>query len=224
MFSYQGSCRSFQATACIDYHSALLLSRTFSIRFRHRFLLPAIFQMPFCRLPVVPPPRLRSAGSQKFSSVISDRCYLITMGRNCQHFSCFLFISDNSHIFTVSNRKKLRSALSDYSSLCIPQNHLSVLHIFFFSHNIMNPEYASSRERFYHLFQHDILLSCFGCYNNCNTSDKGAVMKIDRLIGILSLLLQKETETIPHWPGSSKCHPAQSAGILKPSAGQAFPL
>ena len=29
MFSYQGSCRSFQATACIDYHSALLLSRTF---------------------------------------------------------------------------------------------------------------------------------------------------------------------------------------------------
>ena len=29
MFSYQGSCRSFQATAYIDYHSALLLSRTF---------------------------------------------------------------------------------------------------------------------------------------------------------------------------------------------------
>ena len=64
----------------------------------------------------------------------------------------------------------------------------------------MNPEYASSRERFYNLFQHDILLSCFGCYNNCNTSDtsdKGAIIKIDRLVGILSLLLQKETETIP---------------------------
>ena len=37
LFSYQGSCRSFQATACIDYHSALLLSRTFFIRFRHLF-------------------------------------------------------------------------------------------------------------------------------------------------------------------------------------------
>ena len=59
----------------------------------------------FCLPPVVPPPRLRSAGSQKFSSVISDRCYLITLEGNCQRFSCFLFISDNSHIFTVSTAK-----------------------------------------------------------------------------------------------------------------------
>ena len=111
-------------------------------------------------------------------------------------FLFFIYFRQFTH-FHCFNRKKLRSALSDYSSLCIPQNHPSVLHILLFSHNITNPEYASSRERFYHLFQHDILLSCFGCYNNCNTSDKGAVMKIDRLIGILSLLLQKETETIP---------------------------
>ena len=105
MFSYQGSCRSFQATACIDYHSALLLSRTFFHSLSTFFLLPAIFQMTFCRLPVVPPPRLRSAGSQKFSSVISDRCYLITIRGNCQRFSCFLFISDNSHISSISTAK-----------------------------------------------------------------------------------------------------------------------
>ena len=30
-----------------------------------------------------------------FGPVISDRCYLITLKRNCQRFSCFLFISDN---------------------------------------------------------------------------------------------------------------------------------
>ena len=105
LFSYQGSCRSFQATACIGYHSAMLLSRTFFIRFRHLFLPPAILRMAFCLPPVVPPPRLRSAGFQKFSSVISDRCYLITLEGNCQRFSCFLFISDNSHIFTVSTAK-----------------------------------------------------------------------------------------------------------------------
>ena len=105
MFSYQGSCRSFQATALIFYQSIFRLSRTFFIRFRHLFLPPAILRMAFCLPPVVPPPRLRSAGFQKFSSVISDRCYLITLEGNCQRFSCFLFISDNSHIFTVSTAK-----------------------------------------------------------------------------------------------------------------------
>ena len=95
LFSYQGSCRSFQATARIDYHSTLLLSRTFfrplSTLFFSRHL-PMAVRLP----PVVPPPRLRSAGFQKFSSVISDRCYLITLEGNCQRFSCFLFISDSS--------------------------------------------------------------------------------------------------------------------------------
>ena len=61
MFSYQGSCRSFQATACIDYHSTLLLSRTFfrplSTLFFSRHL-PMAVRLP----PVVPPPRLRPAG------------------------------------------------------------------------------------------------------------------------------------------------------------------
>ena len=32
-----------------------------------------------------------------FSSLISDKCYLIIGGANCQCFFRFLFISDNSH-------------------------------------------------------------------------------------------------------------------------------
>lgn len=43
--------------------------------------------------------------------------------------------------------------------------------------------------------KHDILLSCFWWYNNIQ---KGAAMKIDRQIGILSILLQKDVVTAPY--------------------------
>lgn len=130
MFSYQGSCHSFLATALIFYQIHFALSRTFLFSF-----LP--FRFPLGRLqatacigyhickalstvffhlfssasgsfssallpPAVPPPRLRLAWFPAAfqGPVISDRCYLITRKRNCQCFFCFLFISDNSYNFS----------------------------------------------------------------------------------------------------------------------------
>ena len=123
LFSYQGSCRSLSsdslymlpqrfafvknifssfrflfsqlsATACLGYHISTALSTSF-------LTVSLCLQTRFFRSPAsgcsasASPADLISCG---FSSpVISDRCYLITTGRNCQRFSCFLFISDNSH-------------------------------------------------------------------------------------------------------------------------------
>lgn len=48
-------------------------------------------------------------------------------------------------------------------------------------------------------------------------------MKIDRLIGILSILLQKETVTAPALAEQFKYREGQSAGILTPCARRASP-
>ena len=84
-----------QATACIGYHISKALSTVFFICFFSASSSSSSASMP----PAVPPPRLRLAWfSAAFQvPVISDRCYLITAGGNCQCFFCFLFISDNSH-------------------------------------------------------------------------------------------------------------------------------
>ena len=158
MFSYQGSCRSFQATALIFYQSSFRLSRTFfhslltsfsSVRHFSDGILPSSGRSasasPVSRLSEVFLRHQRQVLSYHPGRELSTFFLFFIYFRQFTHFHCF-------------NRKKLRSALSDYSSLCIPQNHPSVLHILLFSHNIMNPEYASSRERFYNLFQHDIPL------------------------------------------------------------------
>ena len=47
----------------------------------------------------------------------------------------------------------------------------------------------------YSALKRDILLSCFLCYN---APIKGAVMKIDRQMGILSILLQRDIVTAPY--------------------------
>ena len=81
------------ATACLGYHISTALSTSF-------LTVSLCLQTRFFRSPAsgcsasASPADLISRG---FSGpVISDRCYLITTGRNCQCFSCFLFISDNS--------------------------------------------------------------------------------------------------------------------------------
>ena len=130
MFSYQGSCRSFLATALIFYQIYFALSRTF-LFFFSAVSLPSrsassdsLYRLShlqgvvnsFFHLfssasgsfssalppPAVPPPRLRLAWFPAAfqGPVISDRCYLITRKRNCQCFFCFLFISDNSYNFS----------------------------------------------------------------------------------------------------------------------------
>ena len=48
-------------------------------------------------------------------------------------------------------------------------------------------------------------------------------MKIDRLIGILALLLQQERVTAPSWPEPSRYPGAPSSGTWKPCAGPVFP-
>ena len=45
----------------------------------------------------VPPPRLQKSVPVFRIAVISDKWYPIMYGSNCQCFSCFLFISDNSN-------------------------------------------------------------------------------------------------------------------------------
>ena len=127
MFSYQGSCRSFLATALISYQIRSALSRTFLFffsavplssrsassdslyRLSHlQGVVNSFFHLFFQRFrllltrspaPAVPPPRLRLAWFPATfqGPVISDRCYLITRKWNCQCFFSFLFISDNSH-------------------------------------------------------------------------------------------------------------------------------
>ena len=127
MFSYQGSCRSFLATALIFYQISFALSRTFLFfcfahllssrsassdslyrlshlqgvvnSFFHLFFQRFRLLFPALLSPAVPPPRLRlTCSSADFQGpVISDRCYLITTEGNCQCFFSFLFISDNSH-------------------------------------------------------------------------------------------------------------------------------
>ena len=110
LFSYQGSCRSFLATALISYQIRSALSRTFLFFFSavplssrsassdslyrlshlqgvvNSFFI-CFFSPVFSALPAPFDPR----------PVISDRCYLITRKWNCQCFFSFLFISDNSH-------------------------------------------------------------------------------------------------------------------------------
>ena len=125
LFSYQGSCRSFQATACIDYHSALLLSRTFfhslltsfsSVRHFSDGILPSSGRSasasPVSRLSEVFLRHQRQVLSYHPGRELSTFFLFFIYFRQFTHFHCF-------------NRKKLRSALSDYSSLCIPQNHPS---------------------------------------------------------------------------------------------------
>ena len=121
MFSYQGSCRSLlsdslyrlsqrfafvknffpsfcflfsqlPATACLGYHISTALSTSFLTVFLR--LQPLFFRSPASGCSAsASPADLISRGFP--GPVISDRCYLITTGRNCQRFSCFLFISDN---------------------------------------------------------------------------------------------------------------------------------
>ena len=49
-------------------------------------------------------------------------------------------------------------------------------------------------------------------------------MKIDRLIGILAILLQKDFVTAPDWQNALRFPAGPSTGILKICAGQGFPL
>ena len=131
LFSYQGSCRSFLATALIFYQIRFALSRTFLFFFSavslpsrsassdslyrlshlqgvvnsffHLFSSASASFSSALLPPAVPPPRLRLACfcAAFQGPVISDRCYLITRKRNCQCFFCFLFISDNSNNFYI---------------------------------------------------------------------------------------------------------------------------
>ena len=93
-----------QATALIDYHIAVILSTTFLLS----DLPPPRLQISFSvvsRYPIVysshslavPPPRLQKSVPVFRIAVISDKWYPIMYGSNCQCFSCFLFISDNSN-------------------------------------------------------------------------------------------------------------------------------
>ena len=114
MFSYQGSLLFFSSDSFYILSEAFHLVKNFFIFLslsaarsldssymlsHQRFHVKHFFYFSL-------PGRSASASPAKlpsfvfFMSLISDRCYLTTLGRNCQCFFSFLFISDNSDILT----------------------------------------------------------------------------------------------------------------------------